>query len=365
MAMAEKKTEPFQSDPTKTRASLNDVAESVGITSAIAVRALRGAPDIKPDLTQRTREAAERLNFPLEDISEEDARNGVIAVLVNTMRNTWISDLVRAIRIELSATGRTVVVVPTRQRVPEYPVTVDESTISSLTALGVDGFIMASDLPDMDVVRRAIGSRPIVAIGASKQHIGTMDTVRIDDEAGLGLVVDHLVAMGHKDIAHVGGVGYTVAQERAEAFTAAMARHGLEDRARVEPADFSEQVGRTAGSMLLNGSSVPTAITCSNDVTATGVLTAAVEAGYSVPADLSVVGYGNTSLAASGTAQLTSIDPNSRRLGAMAAQFIVERAGGYDGPARDVAVTPRLEVRRSSSAGPRPEKQRRRRITLD
>lgn len=363
--MAEKKPTPFASDPTKTRATLDDVAESVGITSAVAVRALRNEADIKPDLAKRTREAAERLNFPLEDISAEDAHNGVIAVLVNTMRNTWISDLVRSIRIELAATGRTVVVVPTRQRVPEYPITLDEASISSLVRLGVDGFIMASDLPDMEAARRAIGNRPIVSIGASKDHIGTMDTVRIDDEAGFGLLVDHLVAMGHTSIAHVGGVGMEVAKERAEAFMAAMKRHGLEASARVEPADFSEQVGQTAGSMLLRGSTIPTAITCGNDVSATGVLAAAIDAGYSVPEELALTGYGNTSLSASGTTQITSVDPNSRRLGAVAAQFIVERAGGYDGPARDVAVTPQLVVRRSSSSKPRPEKKRRTRITVD
>lgn len=347
------------------RGTLHDVANSLGISGAVALRALRGSDEIKPQMVESVREAAERLHFPLEELSEETEHRGVVAVLVNTMRNTWISDLVRAIRIELTATGRTAVVVPTRQRVPEYPVAADIEAIENLVHLGVDGFLMVSDLADMDHVLEATGNRPFVGIGCSRSFAGRFDTVRIDDEVGQGLLVDHLVGLGHREIAHVGGVGAEVARERADAFRTAMERHGLGDVARVEPGDFTEQVGQTAGSMLLRGSRVPTAVTCANDVTAVGVLSAARDAGYSVPEELAVAGYGNTSLASSGIAEMTSVDPNSDRLGALAAQLLVERVSGEEGPTRDVAVAPSIVVRRTTSAGPRAETTRRKRISVD
>lgn len=347
------------------RGTLHDVANSLGISSAVALRALRESDEIKPQMIRRVREAAERLNFPLAELSEETDHRGVVAVLVNTMRNTWISDLVRAIRIELAATGRTAVVVPTRRRMPEYPVAADTDAIENLVHLGVDGFLMISDLADMDSVLEATGNRPFVGIGCSQEFVGRFDTVRIDDEVGQGLLVNHLVGLGHREIAHVGGVGSAVARERADAFRKAMDRHGLGDVARVEPGDFTEQVGQTAGSMLLRGSSVPTAVTCANDVTAVGVLAAARDAGFAVPESLAVAGYGNTSLASSGVSQLTSVDPNSDRLGALAAQFLVERVSGHEGPARDVAVAPSIVVRRSTSAGPRAETTKRKRISVD
>lgn len=347
------------------RATLRDVADSLSISSAVALRALRGMDDIRPKLRSEALAAAERLGYPMGDLAAEGAHNGVVAVLVNTMRNTWISDLVRAIRIELSATGRSAVVVPTRRRVPEYPVAPDTDAVRSLVDLGVDGFLTISDLVDMEAILGATGERPVVAIGGSKSFIGRLDTVRIDDEIGQGILVDHLVGLGHTAIAHVGGVGTEVAQERAEAFRHAMERHGLAAKARVEPGDFTEQVGQTAGSMLLRGSQVPTAITCANDVTAVGVLSAAREAGYDVPSELAVAGYGNTSLASSGIAELTSVDPNSDRLGALAAQFLVERVSGEDPEARDRSIAPALFARRSTSAGPRPEREKRKRISID
>lgn len=348
------------------RGTLRDVANSLGISSAVALRALRGAEDIKPQLKHRVREAADRLQYPVDEVSAETAHsNGVVAVLVNTMRNTWISDLVRSIRIELAATGRTAIVVPTRRRIPEYPVAADTEVISSLLDLGVDGFCMISDLADLESALEATGDRPLVGIGCSRSLAGRFDTVRIDDEMGQGLIVDHLVALGHTEIAHVGGVGSAVAQERAEAFRAAMARHGLEGSARTEPGDFTEQVGETAGSMLLRGSSVPTAITCVNDVCAMGVLSAADDAGFEVPSRLAVAGYGNTSLASTGFVNLTSVDPNSERMGALAAQFLVDRIGGSDEAPRDVAVAPSLAVRRSTSASPRQDQPKRRRVHVE
>lgn len=352
-------------DDGQSRGTLRDVANSLGISSAVALRALRESEEIKPQMIRRVREAAERLDFPLEELSGEDDHRGVVAVLVNTMRNTWISDLVRAIRIELTATGRTAIVVPTRRRVPEYPVAADTDAIENLVQLGVDGFLMISDLADMENVLEATGNRPVVGIGCSQEFIGRFDTFRIDDEVGQGLLVDHLVSLGHREIAHVGGVGAAVARERADAFRKAMERHGLGDSARVEPGDFTEQVGQTAGSMLLRGSRVPTAVTCANDVTAVGVLSAAREFGFAVPEGLAVAGYGNTSLAASGVSQLTSVDPNSDRLGGLAAQCLVERVSGHEGPTRDVAVAPSLVVRRTTSAGPRAETVKRKRISVD
>ncbi|MCS6712583.1 LacI family DNA-binding transcriptional regulator [Brachybacterium sp. EF45031] len=347
------------------RGTLRDVADSLGISSAVALRALRGAEDIRPKLRERVEEAADRLGFPRDEVVSEGDHRGVVAVLVNTMRNTWISDLVRAIRIELTATGRSAVVVPTRRRVPEYPVAADTEAIESLVNLGVDGFLMISDLADMDSVLEATKGRPFVGIGCSREYAGRIDTVRIDDEIGQGLLVDHLVSLGHRDIAHVGGVGAAVSRERADAFRAAMERHGLADRARVEPGDFTEQVGHTAGSMLLRGSVIPTAVICTNDVSALGVLAAAREASFDVPSQLAVAGYGNTSLGSTGVVELTSVDPNSDRLGALAAQFLVDRVGGDDSPARDVAIAPSLVVRRSTSAGPRAEAPRRKRISIE
>lgn len=347
------------------RASLREVAASLGISTAVALRALRGESEISDRLVGRVQEAAKQLHYPLEDVHREENRRGVVAILVNTMRNPWISDIVRSVRIELTATSRAAFVVPTRRRVPEVPIASDLEAIRAIKDLGVDGFIILSELADSEQVIDIIGDTPVVGASISSATAGSMDTVRIDEETGQGLIVSHLVSLGHTEIAHVGGVGSPLAKERADAFLKAMARHGLEDCARVEPADFTEQVGATAGSMLLRGSVAPSAITCANDPVAMGVLAAAADAGYEVPSQLAIAGYGNTTISSSDVTQLTSVDPNPSKLGAVAAQFLIDRIGGDAQPPRDILITPSLVARRSSSAGPRPEQRKRRRIMVD
>src|SRR5699024_7456011 len=160
------------------------------------------------------------------------------------------------------------VLAPTRRRVPEYPAAARTDASAPLVPPGAH---RPRGLPDPAALHRvpsATGARRFGGSGRPQQCVGHAHTVRVADAAGPGLLADPLVGLGHRETAHVGGVGAAVARERAEAFGKAMERHGLGELARVEPGDFTEQVGQTAGSMLLRGSQVPTAGTCANGVTA-------------------------------------------------------------------------------------------------
>lgn len=346
------------------RATLRDLANSLGISQNTALQALRAESGVSAKMQGRVREAAETLNFPTRSIAPAGEIRGTVAILTNTMRNPIISDLVRAVRIELTVTGYTAMVIPTRQRLPEVPVALDTEAVQAVKKLGVSGYIMLSDLTDIDRTLEIIDDAPVVGANVSSYMVGRADTIRIDDDLGMDLIVEHLIEQGHSDIAHVGGVGSLLAHERAKSFEAAMARHDLADTGRVEPGDFDERVGRSAASMLLRGARIPTAVVAANDPSAMGVLAALQDADWRVPEDMSVAGYGNTSLASSELTSMTSLDPNSQRVGALAAQFLEEQIGGADPGEEDIKVTPSLVVRRSTQAGPGTRRTRRH-ITLE
>lgn len=353
-----------RTNATVARATLRDLANSLGISQNTALHALRRDPVISVKMQGRVHEAAEALNFPLRSVAPAGQIGGTVAILTNTMRNPIISDLVRAVRVELTVSGYTAMVVPTRQRLPEVPVVLDVEALQAIKRLGVVGYIMLSDLTDIDQALEIIGDSPVVGANVSSYMVGRADTVRIDDDRGMDLLVEHLMEQGHSDIAHVGGVGSLLAHERARAFQGAMERHGLAETSRVEPGNFDEKVGRSAASMLLRGERIPTAITAANDPAAMGVLAALQAAGWNVPSDMAVAGHGNTTQASSELTSMTSIDPNSQRVGALAAQFLEEQIAGSDPGEEDIKVTPSLVVRRSTQAGPGPRKVRKR-ITLD
>ncbi len=116
-----------------------------------------------------------------------------------------------------------------------------------------------------------------------------------DDQLGAALAVDHLVELGHSRIAHLGGRQGAVALARWAGDQDAMSRHGLGGETRTEWCDFTEPSGYEGASRLLRGRRRPTAIVGLNDVACIGALSAADELGITVPGQLSLVGYDNTS----------------------------------------------------------------------
>ncbi|NED56393.1 LacI family transcriptional regulator, partial [Micromonospora aurantiaca] len=91
--------------------------------------------------------------------------------------------------------------------------------------------------------------------------------------------------------------------------------------------DFTEDGGYRAARSLLRRDARPTAIFAPNDLVATGALSAADELGMTVPADLSIVGYDNTHLAAIRHISLTSVDQPRRDMGRVAAELLTARIG--------------------------------------
>ena len=130
-----------------------------------------------------------------------------------------------------------------------------------------------------------------------------------------------------------------------------MHRHGLADAVAIAGTSYAEEGGYQAGRELLDRPDRPTAIFAGADFAALGVLRAAYELGLRIPADLSLVGYDNTTLAASAPINLTSVDQAAHDLGSTAARLLGER---MDGRSRSVltSTAPRLIVRNTTAPPP-------------
>ena len=125
----------------------------------------------------------------------------------------------------------------------------------------------------------------------------------------------------------------------------------LRRQVRVEPGDATEDSGYRAAVRLLAGPAAdrPTAINAYNDLTAIGVMDAALELGVRIPDDLSVTGYDNSRLAGLRHVSLTSVDPVSYDVGRRAAAALLERIGDPAREPRTVLLPPVLAVRGSTA----------------
>jgi DNA-binding LacI/PurR family transcriptional regulator len=333
------------------RPTIRDVAERAGVSKSLVSLVMRGEPLVRDDKRQRVQQAAAELgyrtNWAARSLSA--VRSGTVGVLAADLRNPWSMDIVEAVGRALEearlTTLLTSAVLPSgaagRRRL-------DVGVIGALRDLRVDGLLVVGSVPDRARLAEAVGDLPVVVVGARAEGLARADAVRSDDAAGMELVVDHLVERGHRRIAHLGGAGGAVAAERAAGYRAAMSRYGLAGEIAVQACDFSEDGGYAAAAALLGGGRPVTALAAVNDLAAVGAMSAAADAGVDLPGGLAVTGYDDTFLAELRQISLTSVNPDSAGIGALAAGCLLERIASPDRPGVEHLVAPRLVVRASS-----------------
>jgi DNA-binding LacI/PurR family transcriptional regulator len=176
------------------------------------------------------------------------------------------------------------------------------------------------------------------------------DEIRVDNAEGMELAIEHLTGLGHTRIAHIdGGMGPN-ADERRDAYLAAMARRGLTEQAEIVPSAYDEDAGSAAASALLERAELPTAITCANDRCAFGVIETLVRAGIRIPDDVSIVGYDDSSIASLRFLQMTTVRHDPAILSALAVEAVVDRLSGTNVAPWARRVRAQLVIRSTTGA---------------
>ena len=330
------------------RPTIRDVAERAGVSKSLVSLVLRDSPRVSAERRQRVLDVVEEMGFELNLAARSLATrsSGTIGVLVSDLHNPWAFDVVDAARPVLEDAGHTVLF----SAVTASAGGVDLSILQAFRDLRVAGLLVIGTVPDKAPFNRVVAGESVVFAGGGPDYIDTADVVRSDDSQGILMVVEHLVELGHERIAHLGGLGGSVGQARAEGYRAAMESHGLGRNIQIVDADFSQESGYVAAQRALGGSGRlrPTALACINDLAALGAMTAADERGVEV----AVTGYDNISIAAMPRLGLTTVDPNSSAIGIAGAKTLLQRilsdddAGYIHQP-----IVPELVIRKSSLLG--------------
>jgi len=327
-----------------------DVAERAGVSKSLVSLVLRGSDRVREEKRMAVLRAAEELGYRPNAVARSlvRRRTNVIGVMLSDLHNLFFVEVVDGIEAEaLSAQYRALI--NTGSRLPER----EWEAIETLLQLRTDGMILAGPVLPARRILAAAAAVPVV-LAARASRWASVDSVANDDRAGARLAVDHLVSLGHRDIAHVDGGPGAGASARRTGYLDAMRHHGLGAEAVVAHGDFTEEGGADGIDRLLATGRRPTAVFVSNDLAAVGALHALEQHGLRVPQDISVVGYDNTSLAALGHISLSTIDQPRRQIGAIAVRLLLERLEEGRRRARHVIVPPSLVVRRTTAPPPRP-----------
>jgi DNA-binding LacI/PurR family transcriptional regulator len=267
----------------------------------------------------------------------------MLGVLLSDLRNPFFGEISSAI-LRRAREHSLEVVFSTGDRDRRL----EEAAIDSMLELRADGLILAGTQVDEAVLERAAAEAPVVVLNRHLES-AVCDSVTDDDFAGGRLATEHLVALGHQRIAHVDGGPGAGAAPRRRGYEQAMIDNDLGSELRIVEGSFTEEGGYHGARALLRERRRPTAIFAANDLAAVGVLSALDEAGVSVPEEVSIVGYDNSSLASLRHVSLTSVDQATARLGATAVDRLIERLeAGRTVAVRDV-TKPSLVTRRTTA----------------
>ncbi len=321
------------------RPTMEDVAARAGVSRALVSLVMRGSPKVSETRRSAVLAAAAELGYSPHAMARSLASrtSHVLGVMVSDLLNPFWAEVVDGLDERARAAGFELVI-----NTGGRSSTREEQALRSLGSFRPAGIALLG--PVVPAAAIAAADTPLVLVSRSSR-LSTVDTVNDDGRTGSALAVDHLVALGHERIVHIDGGNGSQAAPRRTGYRAAMARHGLEPR--VVRGEYTEAAGAEAIRALAEPF---TAVIAANDLNAVGVLSALTEAGRRVPADVSVVGYDNTWLAALRHIDLTTIDQPRREMGRLAAEALIARVRGErTEPARHL-LRPSLVVRGTTAA---------------
>lgn len=301
---------------------------------------MRGSPNVSEERRTAVLQAAEELGYRPNAVARSlvSRRSGVLGLVLSDLHNPFFADVADGIEEQAVHKGY-------RALLSSGFLDADREAqaVDTLLQLRVDGLLLLGTAGPIERFEDAARSIPIVSMS---RHTTTtvMDSVRSDDSAGVALLVDHLVELGHRRIAHITAVDGAGGPARLQGYRQAMETHGLGSEIRVTDGAFTQAAGRDAMSEIIESGDLPTAVLAPNDYAALGVLEAADAAGVAVPDDVSVTGYDNMAFARMQRVSLTTVEQPAAEIGRTATDLLLERVDEGRTEARHVVLPPTLVI---------------------
>jgi len=337
--------------------TLQEVAQAAGVSLATASRALtHSTHPIRPQTRQRVLDLAHSMGYRpnLVARSMRTERTRTVGIIADDLLSPFTPSIIQGIQDYLKPFDYLGLIVNT-----DMDVALEQEAIGTLLSRAVEGIIFVESKhrsPTQELERSQKPYMFVHRLFSAPVH----NSVVPDDFGGATLAVEHLLALGHRRIAHISGpLGWHSARQRVEGYKATLTRHNLPvDPHLLVEGDWEFEGGAAALRTLLAQGCAPSAIFVGNDGMAVGVLDALRQAGLQTPADVAIVGYDNRDFCRLLRPQLTTVSLPTYSMGQEAARrlFLAIQASEHAGePTNDqeqneVKIGSQLYVRESCGA---------------
>ena len=339
--------------------TIYDIAKEAGVSAATVSRVLTNNANVRPEKKVRINKLIEKYNFTPNAMARglADTRSKIIGVIAADVRNPFYSEVFVACEQAARKWGYTVLLYNSLGEMETEKMLLGklhEQRVDAVIQIGGRVDDLVSNLEYVEFVNSLPGAIPMVVTG--KLEGAQCYQVQINAMKTMDLLMEHLIGLGHRDIALVGGRENVLSTfEKIQRYKQLLKENQIDFRKDlVRPTDNYNDTGayRQMNQMLEEGN-VPTAVIAINDYSAAGISKSIQEHGYRIPEDISLVSYDNTHITEMLMPRLTSIDYDYENFGNMLVETAIDAVEGKEVPKLQM-VMPALVVRESS--GP-PRKQ--------
>lgn len=344
-----------QSNP-RHRLDIRDVATHAKVSIATVSRTINGIPTVDQALARRVWNSIHELNYLPNTQARAlvSGRSRILGLLISEITNPFFPELIQGFEDVATGHGYEILIGSTSHD----PVRM-RRCIRRMIERNVDGAAIMTfgiEEPLRDELARQLNGIPIVFVDEAPRISGAC-ALTIDYRHGIREGVQHLAALGHRRIAFISGpLSQRSAQLRKAAFLESAEAMGCTTRdGWLIEGDHTLEGGMLAMDRILPRRSLPTAVMCSNDMTAIGVLRVLARNGMEAPRGMSVIGFDDIHLAEFVYPPLTTIRMSRNSLAMAAVEALRSRIEAPEQPIAKMLleVSTSLTIRQSTGYPPR------------
>jgi len=330
---------------------IKDIAREAGVSTATVSHVINKTKYVTDETREKVEQAIKKFNYHPNAHAQMLAlgKSKIIGLLVSDISNPFFPEIIKSVEAGVIEAGYDLILLNTN-----YDVTRAIEDVHRLIQMKVAGIVLMIsefDASLIDVAKRKKTSIVFHDLGVVGEK---MSNVILDYTVGIEEAVQHLVSLGHKNIAHIAG-SHTIhsGRIREEAFLNAMKKHFPQDeKPKIYEGDFRFEGGRSAAHQMLQEKDVPTAVVVANDLMALGAMQEFKSAGLQIPQDISIIGFDDIAFAALSDPPLTTVCSPRIEIGRRAVEALLLTVDRPHQHGIEVRI-PTYLIKRNSTAPPR------------